>query len=402
MSQFVCNSKFISARQYLQYVISRKRQEQPRVPLVNCVEPEVDVQQLQQEGSVKEDKEQSIICVSTGIDTSCAITDESQQQVAKELEQEQEIVVNPISKLLSTLLLISPFFFWGTSMVSMKEVVPHTTPLFVACVRLIPSGILLVWWAAQSGRKWPSGFMAWMSLILFGIVDGTGFQGFLAEGLQRTTAGLGSVVIDSQPISVAILAALFLGENITAKGIAGLVLGVVGLLMIEVPPSVLATLDFRPESSSLWQSGEFLMLLAAQSMALGTVMVPWVTRYNDPVMATGWHMILGGLPLLAISLSAESSELFDRLQLFTPSDMVALTYSSLFGGAAGYGVFFYNASKGNLTKLSSLTFLTPIFAVVTGYLFLEEGLTPLQLLGATIILAGVFMVNTQSNKQENQ
>lgn len=41
------------------------------------------------------------------------------------------------------------------------------------------------------------------------------------------------------------------------------------------------------EAWSIWSSGEFWMLLAAQSMAVGTVMVPWVSRYVDPVMATG-------------------------------------------------------------------------------------------------------------------
>ena len=39
---------------------------------------------------------------------------------------------------------------------------------------------------------------------------------------------------------------------------------------------------------SLWGSGEWWMLLAAQSMAVGTVMIRWITKYSDPVMATGW------------------------------------------------------------------------------------------------------------------
>lgn len=47
-------------------------------------------------------------------------------------------------------------------------------------------------------------------------------------------------------------------------------------------------------------------------------------------------------------------------------DMVLLLYVSLLGSAASYGVFFYNASRGNLTALSSLTFLTPMFAAASG------------------------------------
>ena len=59
------------------------------------------------------------------------------------------------------------------------------------------------------------------------------------------------------------------------------------------------------------------MLLAAQSMAVGTVMVPWVCRFADPVMATGYHMLLGGLPLLALSAYQESDVLLERLPQLT-------------------------------------------------------------------------------------
>ena len=57
------------------------------------------------------------------------------------------------------------------------------------------------------------------------------------------------------------------------------------------------------------------MLLAAQSMAAGTLMVPWVTRYVDPIMATGWHMLIGGLPLLALTLLSEPDLLAENLSL---------------------------------------------------------------------------------------
>ena len=59
------------------------------------------------------------------------------------------------------------------------------------------------------------------------------------------------------------------------------------------------------------------MLLAAQSMAVGTVMVPWVSRFADPVMATGYHLLLGGLPLLALSACTEAGLLSERLPQLT-------------------------------------------------------------------------------------
>ncbi|KAJ6904465.1 hypothetical protein NC652_022471 [Populus alba x Populus x berolinensis] len=50
---------------------------------------------------------------------------------------------------------------------------------------------------------------------------------------------------------------------------------------------VVPTLTFDESNFSLWGSGEWWMLLVAQSMAVGMVMVRWVSRYSDPVMATG-------------------------------------------------------------------------------------------------------------------
>jgi hypothetical protein len=55
------------------------------------------------------------------------------------------------------------------------------------------------------------------------------------------------------------------------------------IFILQVP-----ALAFDKSNFSLWGSGEWWMLLAAQSMAIGTVMFRWVSKYSDPVMATGW------------------------------------------------------------------------------------------------------------------
>lgn len=345
----------------------------------------------------------------------------SLEQAASSLEQtvraqpaieDTPPMLSGIAQVLSVVLLLSPFFFWGTSMVGMKMLAPHTSPLFVSAWRLGPAGVLLVLWGASRGRPHPATGMAWLAIAAFGLVDATCFQGFLAEGLQRTSAGLGSVIIDSQPLTVAVLASVFFGESLSAIGYAGLLVGVAGLLLLEVPQETLEVFinNLRSNqptgvslpSGSIWDSGEWWMLLAAQSMAVGTVMVRWVTKYCDPVMATGWHMILGSLPLVAVSAVQEGPELAARLSQLTGSDAAILLYISLLGSAASYGVFFYNASRGNLTALSSLTFLTPMFAALAGYLILGEVLTPVQLAGAGITLGAVGLLNSKSNQKAKE
>ncbi|CAM8906714.1 unnamed protein product [Rhodiola kirilowii] len=322
-------------------------------------------------------------CVGTNADVECVVKEDSNSDVG-----------DVSLSLLDWVLLIFPFFFWGTAMVAMKQVLPKTGPFFVAAVRLIPAGAILVSFALFKGRPLPSGLIAWLSIALFGLVDATCFQGFLAQGLLRTSAGLGSVIIDSQPLTVAILAALLFGESLGLVGITGLVLGVIGLLLLELRPQVpTISLD---HDFSLVGSGELWMLLAAQSMAVGTVMVRWVSKYSDPVMATGWHMIIGGLPIVIISVLNHEPALQGSLIELSTNDVIALVYTSIFGSAISYGLYFYNATRGSLTKLSSLTFLTPMFASLFGFLYLGETFTPLQCVGALVTIAAIYMVNYKS------
>jgi drug/metabolite transporter (DMT)-like permease len=110
-------------------------------------------------------------------------------------------------------------------------------------------------------------------------------------------------------------------------------------------------------------------------------------------------MVLGGLMLGGAALVADgdSGELSTRLAAFNSSDAAAMAYVSLFGGAASYGIFFWEATHGSLTAISSLTFLTPVFAAAAGFWFLEETLSPIQLAGAVVTLSAVFAINTPAS-----
>ncbi len=291
-------------------------------------------------------------------------------------------------------------------MVAMKGVIPNTTPLFMAGVRLLPAGMLVLVAGFFMGRPQPKGIRAWLWIGLFALVDGALFQGFLAEGIVRTSAGLGSVMIDSQPLAVALLSRWLFAEQIGLWGWIGLALGVLGISLIGLPSEWISHLLHSGTISTsgvemsqatlmeqMFEHGEWLMLLAALSMAVGTVMIRVVCRHADPVTATGWHMILGGLPLFALSAGWESQQ-WVHLE---SSEWLGLAYSAVFGSAIAYGLFFYFASSGSLTSLSSLTFLTPVFALLFGNLLLSEVLTPLQWFGVGLTLVSIYLINQRES-----
>ena len=288
-------------------------------------------------------------------------------------------------------------------MVAMKYIIPHTSPLFLAAFRLLPAGILTLILAAILKLPQPKTWKAWLWIGLFALVDGAMFQGLLTTGLVNTGAGLGAVLIDAQPLVVALLARLLFGNLIGLWGWLGLAIGIAPILCGLPAAWIYSVLENGIPLASwsqnlgeggvdwhrLLHSGELLMLLSALSMSAGTIIVGYVKRHADPIVATGWHMILGGIPLAVMSGVWETHQVSNLVA----GDWVGLAYATVFGTALTYGMFFYLAANGNMTSVSALIFLTPVFALLFSSLFLGEQLTQLQWIGVSLTLVSVYLVN---------
>ena len=294
--------------------------------------------------------------------------------------------------------MLLPFALWGTAMGAMKPLLDGSSTTLVASLRLLPAGLVLLLAAGLLRRPLSVDRRDWAALALFTVLDATLFQGLLARGLEQTGAGLGSVLIDSQPLLVALLARGLFGEAINPVGWLGLLLGLAGILCLGLPAGLLQ--QWWLEGPAVLQRplshGELWMLGAAAAMALGTVLCRYATRHSDPIAVTGWHMVLGSLPLLLLWGSRDGASLPNWSAL----EWGLMGYAALLGSALAYGLFFWFASSGDLTGFTSLTFLTPVFALLTGVLVLHERLLPLQWLGAAIALVSVLLINRRQTLWE--
>jgi drug/metabolite transporter (DMT)-like permease len=260
--------------------------------------------------------------------------------------------------MLRWLLMVLPFALWGTAMAAMKPLLAGSGPLTLAWMRLLPAGLVLLLAAALWRRSPGVDPRDRLWLLLFALVDATAFQGLLARGLEGTGAGLGSVLIDSQPLAVALLARSLFGEAINPVGWLGLLVGLAGILCLGLPVPLLQQWWLMgPEAigERAWSHGELWMLGAALAMAFGTVLSRYACRHSDPVAVTGWHMVLGGLPLLVASAVAP---LFNpEAPAFWPAwsgaEWGLMAYAALLGSALAYGLFFWFANQENLTSFSS-------------------------------------------------
>lgn len=297
-----------------------------------------------------------------------------------------------MSRPLLWLLMVLPFALWGTAMTAMAPLIPGGGPWLVAALRLCPAGVAVLLWLKASGRSVGIDRRDFGWFALFTLVDAVLFQGLLALGLAGTGAGLGSVLIDSQPLLVALLARALFADSINPIGWMGLGLGLAGILCLGVPGELLGhwwLLRDAPGLAFALQPGEGWMLLAALAMALGTVLIRYAARHSDPVATTGWHMVIGGLPLFGCSVLERGW----TLPAWGGTDWMRMGFASLFGSALAYGLFFWFANRRDLTSFSSLGFLTPVFALATGGWFLGERLDPLQWVGVGLVMASVICVS---------
>ncbi|MDA9639367.1 DMT family transporter, partial [Synechococcus sp. AH-779-G23] len=183
------------------------------------------------------------------------------------------------------LLMVLPFVLWGTAMTAMAPLVSTGGPILVSCLRLLPAGIVVIAVVPLLGRSLAidPGDRGWF--LLFTLIDALLFQICLARGLEGTGAGLGSVLIDSQPLMVALLARWLFAETINPIGWMGLVLGLVGIVCLGVPQPLLQHWWLLGEGVSFqsgWQAGTGWMLAAAIAMAVGTVLSRFACRNSDP------------------------------------------------------------------------------------------------------------------------
>ena len=108
-------------------------------------------------------------------------------------------------------------------------------------------------------------------------------------------------------------------------------------------------------------------------------------------------MVFGSLPLI---LKYFLDTNFQALPDWSLNEWGLMSFASVFGGAIAYGLFFYFANNKEITGFSTLAFLTPVFALLSGGLWLDERLTIIQWVGVVFVLVSVFFVSQRKSLWE--
>ena len=258
---------------------------------------------------------------------------------------------------------------WGSTYLVTSQYLPAERPLFAACVRALPAGVLLVLLA----RRLPHGVWWWRSAVL-GTLNIGAFFALLFIAAYRLPGGVAATVIALQPLLVAALSVRLLGQRLSPRTLAAALAGLGGVALMVLRAG--AQLD---------PVGLAAALAAAAVMATGVVLSK---RWSPPVSATafaGWQLCAGGLFLLPIAALVEGP----TPPALTITNVAAYAYLSLLGAAFTYAVWFRGIRALTPTAVTFLGLLSPVVATTLGWLALDQGLNSLQILGAVIVLTSI-------------
>lgn len=259
---------------------------------------------------------------------------------------------------------------WGSTYIVTTEFLPNFSPMTVALLRALPAGLLLL----AITRQLPAGIW-WLRIFILGALNFSIFWSMLFIAAYRLPGGVAATVGAVQPLIVVFIAAALLGSTIRFISVLAAVVGLAGVALLVLAPN--AALD---------SIGVAAGLAGAVSMAFGTVLT---RKWQPPVSLltfTAWQLTAGGILLVPTALLFEPT-----IPMPTGANLFGLVWLGLIGAAMTYVFWFRGISRIEPAVVSLLGFLSPATAVLLGWLFLNQSLTPLQIVGVVIVIGSIWL-----------
>jgi len=293
------------------------------------------------------------------------------------------------SRLLTHSMLVGAAFFWGTNPMIMKLGMQELHPVPFNALRLsvglLAAGILLL-----LTRSWKPVQRADLPrFLLVGVAGFFLFQLCYSFGVNYTSASVAAIILGTLPINVALITRLFRIEHLSRRKIVGIAATFIGVILIALG-----------KHGGIGLAGSYffgVVLLVISEVGYGTYTVfvkPLTVRYSI-YQIIFIIMSVSVLLFVAVSLPVFSPSAFIGLK---PITWFSAVFSGIFPLAIGNILWSTGVKRIGSTNASVYGNLPPVFGVLAGIIILKEVLSPMQLLGALVILGGVALVNKQGKK----
>jgi drug/metabolite transporter (DMT)-like permease len=273
---------------------------------------------------------------------------------------------------------------WGSNWPAMKLALRELDPWVFRTVCLLVGGaglLTLVRAGGQSLRvpraeRWPLAVIAFFNI--------TGWHLCSAYGLTLVQAGRAAIIAYTMPLWTVVFGWLLVGERITRARLGALGLGLLGMAVLVVP-----------EASLLWAApaGTLLILAAAVSWAIGTVLTKTRRWTISTAALTGWQVVLGGIPIalgaaLRLAAGGGARSVSGLASVSTPA-LLGTAYAALVGVIFCHWAWFRLVAILPVAVAAIGTLGIPIVGLFGSALLLGEPVGPPELVALVLVVGGL-------------
>lgn len=267
---------------------------------------------------------------------------------------------------------------WSSAFTSARIIVEAAPPLMALSFRFFLSGALGIGIALALGQSFRLSRAQWMAVLIFGVCQNALYLGLNFVAMQTVEASLAAIIASTMPLLVAAANWGVFSERLPPLGVAGLAAGVFGVVLIMM----------QRFGGGADMVGVAMCLLGTVALTAATLAVKSAASDGaNLLMVVGLQMMVGAIVLLPPALAIETYAVDWSWSL-----VAAFVYTTLLPGLTATFIWFRLVGRIGATRAATYHFLNPFFGVAIAAALLGESLSWVDVVGVTIIAAGILAV----------
>lgn len=264
---------------------------------------------------------------------------------------------------------------WGTTWLAIRIGLETLTPVYSAGLRFLTASVILFLYikirklTVNTDSK---SLIIYLMMALFTFI--VPFS-LIYWGQQHVASGIASVLFSVYPFFVAIFSKVaFRDEKIGVAKVFSLLIGFSGIILLFVDK-----LNFGLNNSVL---GMLAIVMGGFLQAFAVIIIKKYGKHLNVVTMNFLPITLGALVLIPVGLLTEDVASIN----YTAESFLSILYLGVFGTLITFSAYYWLLKKINIVLLSLVAFITPIIALIFGWIFYNESLNTLQMFGTLLIL----------------
>ncbi len=275
--------------------------------------------------------------------------------------------------------------FWGGTFIAGRIVGRNLDPCSAAFLRFTTASIFFIFLLWRVNGRLPAiKKNQLLPLTLLGMTGVFTYNIFFFKGLKLINAGRASLIIANNPIFITLLSAYFFKEKLNLIKICGVFTSVTGAIIVISRGNLNEILN----GGIGW--GEFYILLCVGSWVTYSLIGKSIMKSLSPLVSVSYSSIIG---TIALFIPAYFEGVTKNLTYYPLNAWLAIFYLGFFGTVLGFFWYYEGIKAVGPMKASQFINFVPISAIIIAFFVLGEPITLSLVIGAILVISGVYLTN---------